>query len=157
MQVGHTWYPPQHPQKPKGAFSDGRQDPELGIRKHKDICFSVYLFFILHGHSPADLKLMAYNPLRALTSPLSSTSSHHKNIKQTKKLNKTKNNNKTQKTKNPELLAHFTESAPNQLHTLRLGGHCGFPLCGWLYLLPHFVPLIIYEKGNIRHILKHAN
>lgn len=105
IQIGHTWCPPQHPEKTTRAFSDGRQDPQLGIGRHKDICFSIYLFFIWHGHSPVVLKLMAYNPLRASTSPSSFTSSCHR---------------KTKPKIPPEFLVHFTGSAHKQLHRFKL-------------------------------------
>lgn len=88
------------------AFSDCRQDLQLGIRRHKDMCFPFTYFFTLHGHSPVVLILTAYNPLRAWTSPLSSTSSCHQKIKK-KKIN-------------AELEAvHFRGSAHKQLHRFR--------------------------------------
>lgn len=102
--------------KPTRAFSDCRQDPSLGIRRHKDSCVSIYLFSTLHGHSPAVVRLMACNPRRASTSPVSSPSSCHRKIK-----------HHQQKTNKTLSLVHLQAVPTNSCTDSDQGNVCGPP------------------------------
>lgn len=96
--------------------------------------FFIYLFFMLHGHSPVVLIPTAYNSLRAWTSPLSSTSSCHQKIKEKKT--------------NPELEVVHIRAVPTNSCTDSDGGNvCGSPTL-W-QALPSIISFII-SPSNLR-------
>lgn len=91
--------------KPTRVFSDCRQGPQLGIKRHKDMCFPFTYFSFCMDTAQCSHTY----------SPLSSMSSCHQKIKKKKT--------------NPELEAvHFRGNAPTNSCTHSDGGNvCGLP------------------------------
>lgn len=57
-QLKPSAVPSTTPTETQRSLLSFRQGPQLGNARHKDICFSFFLFFIVHGHSPVVLKVL---------------------------------------------------------------------------------------------------